>query len=290
MNTQQYVIEKQISWANRNGFIRIGSEGALGKKNYLENIENNLYTTLSTESKKDIEQGDGNELKSNGHTCSLQALHSSCAIEVNFFEFLRKSCSFSKLAKMLKIPSTKIEYINYEKKFPVYKRTSVIEKVPNIDVCFHYSTGSIIGIECKFTEPFNRREEYYQGMKEKYFTHFLYWDVFPNIKEYSNKIKEENRLSKYLDTAQLIKHVLGMYNLLCNKEKIKLVYLYLPAIMENNGIYEEELELLRNIFKADGISFSYISWQNAVSSGNVLYDEFSADERKWFDYFSDRYM
>ena len=84
----------------------------------------------------------------------MQALHSSSVIGVNFFEYWKHNQRFEILAKALHIPSKEIDYIQFEEKYIILKDAT---KCPNIDVNIHYKNSDLVGIECKFTEPFQYR-------------------------------------------------------------------------------------------------------------------------------------
>jgi hypothetical protein len=70
MNAYEYLVSKQILWANRRG-IRLGSQfrnasdAALperGRKLFVYDLEDNLFEPLTSEARRAFEDGDGREL------------------------------------------------------------------------------------------------------------------------------------------------------------------------------------------------------------------------------------
>jgi len=63
MNGFEYILTKQISWADRNNVKLIGSKITKGRLAYTEKLDKNLFEPLLPETRSEIEKGDGGELK-----------------------------------------------------------------------------------------------------------------------------------------------------------------------------------------------------------------------------------
>ncbi len=260
-----------------------GSKMERGDKIYTKSIEENLYLSLSEKSRNELLGGDGNELGNDFNPGKIQALHSSSALAVNFFEYWRANNDFSKIAKAIRIPSTNISSIAYESKYPILLDQ---EKHPNIDVCFKYKNGTIIGIECKFTEPFQNRINDH-GLKDKYLKEAGIWDELPNLKKLASKLSPDDNEFQYLHCAQLIKHTLGLLNSLKDKDKFRLVYLYYPALMGNNEKYNSEIEIFAEALTKDNIRFSSIIWQELIKYFN---ENITEQDKDYVNYVTNRYL
>lgn len=62
MNGFEYILTKQISWADRNSVRLVGSKIIKGRPAYTENLDKNLFEPLLPETRTEIEKGDGGDL------------------------------------------------------------------------------------------------------------------------------------------------------------------------------------------------------------------------------------
>jgi len=111
----------------------------------------------------DFVNADGQELGTGKYPGKIQALHSSSAIALNFFEYWKSSNEKSMIAKGLKIPSRDIYDIRFEQKFPILNGNHTS---PNIDVVILYTNNTICAIGCKFIEPYSDRKNNHSFKKE----------------------------------------------------------------------------------------------------------------------------
>lgn len=260
MNASRFIKSKQQGWALINNIDLIGSKIDRGEKCYTEDLKSNLFIDLSEETSRDISNGDGNELGDGAYPAKMQAVHSSSALAVNVFDYWRSLDDRSGIAKALCIPSVGIASIAFEKKYPIL--TSHI--APNIDVVFTYSNGKCCAIECKFTEPFSKRDGD-QGLKEKYLAEFDGWSHLPSISQLAESISPVDHGHKYLQPAQLIKHILGLMAAYKNdKSQFRLVYLYYDTFGDEGAIHKKEIEAFGEVLKRDGIVFQARTWQETI--------------------------
>ena len=230
-------------------------------------------------------EGDGNELGDGITPGKMQALHSSSALSVNAFDYWKSIDDKSSMANSLLIPSTKISGITFEKKYPIIHNINV--NPPNIDIIIEYSNGDCCAIECKFTEPFNNRQEEY-GLKERYFSAFCKWDIIPETYKLATSISPEDTTFEMLHAAQLIKHILGLlthYNY--DKDRFRLIYLYYDVFGKDGCIHDKEIKEFKEIVKKDGINFQAISWQDFICN---LCSNCSKHHDKYTKYLFERYV
>jgi hypothetical protein len=207
------ILNSQKNWADTHK-IKRSSDDEL----YTETLEMNLFEPMSLESKKEFITSDGEEIEnSNGKPAKMRCLHSSSALVVNFFEYLRKNKLYETIADIFDMPKN-IKDIHYEGvnenlqcKFIIYKTA---KRHPHPDVHFEYDDDYIVGIESKYTEPFrNTLEKKEKRIKSK--------NDFNNYygKEFKKKfpvLYKRIEVSKYfenfefLDIRQILTQILGI--------------------------------------------------------------------------------
>ena len=62
MNGFDYILTKQIAWANKNKIKLVGSEITKGRKAYTTTLNENLFEPLLPETQTEIEDGDGGKI------------------------------------------------------------------------------------------------------------------------------------------------------------------------------------------------------------------------------------
>jgi len=283
MDTLEFIKTKQKMWALQNEIKLVGSKIERGDKIYTSELRANLFQEISESTKTEFSHGDGNEFGNGFEPGKMQALHSSSVLGVNVFEYWKANQRYSIIAKALRIPSVNINRIQFEEKFVILNDG---QKCPNIDVNVHYKNEYLVGIECKFTEPFQSINSNY-GFKAKYLTDYKYWNEFPELRKLAESICPDDNSSRYLNCAQLIKHILGMYAAKQSKDKFRLLYIYQPAFFENNEKYVQEIELLQKVLNDDQICFQYMSWQELIKSLNNHAEE---QDMEYINYLIKRYI
>jgi hypothetical protein len=285
MNPVLYIKSKQKIWAHLKNIELIGSQNERGDKLYTKTLTENLFKQISQDTLRSYKEGDGNELGDGITPGKMQALHSSSALSVNVFDYWKEIDDKSGMAKSLLIPSTQIAEVIFEKKYPIIQGN--VNKPPNIDVVIEYYNGNCCAIECKFTEPFRKRQGEY-GFKEKYFDGFGEWDTIPEIYKLASSISPEDRTFEKLHSAQLIKHILGLLTYYKNqKDRFKLIYLYYATFGKEGYIHDEEIAEFYKIVKKDGIIFQAISWQEFISN---LFTNCTKEHDKYTKYLFERYI
>lgn len=150
-----------------------------------------------------------------------------------------------------------------------------------------YNNGNCCAIECKFTEPFRKKQENH-GLKEKYIKEFCAWDTIPEIHKLACSISQKDEIFNMLHAAQLIKHILGLMTHYENqKDKFRLIYLYYEASGEEGYVHEKEIEQFGEIARKDGITFQAITWQEFICS---LFSNCDSQHNQYVKYLFERYV
>jgi len=287
MSILENIKDSQKQWANENNIPLQGSEREKGDKIYTMDLNSNFFIPLSDNSYMELKKGKGNELISiNNREPTAQALHSSCALVVNIFEYWKQNKEYSIIAKLLGINDKNIINMEYEKPFTIFNKTNI---QANLDVCFEYSDNSVVAIESKYTEPYGLRNGK-NIFKLKYFdiNNKDIWCELPNLFELANMINNNETVFEYLDASQLIKHTLGLQNIIKNKGKYELIYLYFPSIEKTPEVkHEIEIMALNEIMKLDKINFVCLNWLNVIEKlRRNLHDV----RKKYIEYIVGRYV
>jgi hypothetical protein len=283
MSSSRLIKSKLQQWAFRNGIELIGSKNTQGEKYYTKKRNDNFFIPPSNITLDDFKKADGQELGNGNYPGKIQALHSSSAIAVNFFEYWKLSKEKELVAKGLNIPSTNIIDIRFEQKFPILDAN---HKPPNIDVVIQYKNHILCAIESKFTEAYANRKEMH-GLKNEYFVKSDLWEYLPNLLSYAKLISPKDTQNKFLHAAQLIKHTLGLINYFGDKSKFRLIYLWYDTLGEEGYFHRKEIETFSDVIKNDGIIFQNITWQELIIN---MANKYRTSHSKYFDYMTERYL
>jgi hypothetical protein len=197
-NACEKIYADQLEWAKTHNITT--------EAGYTLSIEDNLFIPLSDESKSEFRSGRGGELGDNGTRSKIQALHSSAALVVNFFEYWRTQKNIQPLVDACGATN------NLTKMHFEVTHTNPAGRIrPHLDIEFTGAKGNNpLAIESKFTEPYNRHTR--RILSPSYIKRGI-WKGLPRCEALANRLVEENggRTSfEYLDAPQLLKHILGL--------------------------------------------------------------------------------
>lgn len=288
MNGLEYLLTKQISWADRNNVRLVGSEITKGRLAYTEDLDKNLFEPLLPETRTEIEKGDGGELKGNStRSAKMCAVHSSSAIGVNVLQYW-KNKNIPDLAYALGLcrkDNKSTNEIHFERKFKISDK---FQFDPNIDSVILNSESEKIkafGIECKFSEAYLSRN--HPGLKEKYLTEISdQWKDIPNLFDFAKTISPQDKSFNHLHPAQLIKHILGLKKEF-GKSGFRLLYLWYDVLGKDGYNHRIEIEEFARIAKMDNIKFHSISYQELIKK---MKKEFYFGNEDYLNYLTDRYL
>lgn len=288
MTAKDYIELKQKEWAKRKG-VTFAND-----KRYTKTYNENLFEPLAEKIENQFKNADGREL--NGEECKMAAVYSSSAICVNVFQYfylLQKEGKKEEAKKILyslgvsRDKIIKIKEIAFEQKLQISNIST-----PNIDVIIKTNNDKVFAIESKFREPFYYTPTNY--IQEKYYKTNDIWNRLENIKKYIDKFEEEyiefekditNQNTpieikvkkifphfKRLNAAQLIKHLLGLFNDSSigtkDKSNIRLIYLYYDVPGNMGEEHRKEIKEFSEVIKKDNIKFTHISYQELIFNLN----------------------
>lgn len=248
----------------------ISNSKKANEKGYLNHFEDNLISTVLVDDfKADLENGDGNELYG-----KFQALHSSSALGVNFFGFFKRNLN--------KFTIFGEKDFNDNAQFEMKVPTDM-SRPPNLDFYLE-SENYVIGFESKFLETLSRKKpEISTAYSDK-----LLSQVDKGFIEVVNHYRKNNELS-HLDTAQLIKHSIGLIKNNKNK-KVKLIYIYWEPINAIEfSVYQQHKKELHEFSErikcVSGIEFhhtTYLEFYNNFIEDNFFKEHLEKFKEKYF--------
>lgn len=286
MNPRDYIIAKQIAWAEENGLRLTGSAGDRGRKVYTSTLKSNLFNPLNARTRRDLENGDGGELVGKkGNPAKIQALHSSSALGINVFDYWRGSPDLSPIVSSCGLPrggKTEVGDVRFEQKFPI---ENCFRFSPNLDVviALENSRYKAIAIECKFTEAYSSR--HHGGVDSKYFENDDIWSDLSSTRELAQSISQDDDLFHFLHAAQLVKHILGL-NREFGHSSYRLLYLWYDALGEPGFLHRQETERFAAIVRSDGVDFHESTYQDLI----VRLARYRKDNEDYVTYITQRYL
>ena len=288
MNGFDYILTKQIAWADKNKIKLVGSEITKGRKAYTTKLNKNLFEPLLPETQTEIECGDGGELKGNAsHSAKMCAVHSSSAIGINVLQYWRDKTipDIAYALGLCKKDNKSALKIKFEQKFKISNK---FRFDPNIDAVIYNGENDKIkafGIECKFSEAYSSRN--HPGLKKRYLTEIPeQWKDIPKLFDFAKTISPVDKSFNHLHSAQLIKHILGLKKKY-GKSGFRLLYLWYDVLGEDSCKHRTEIEEFAQIAKQDNVKFHSISYQELIMK---LKKEFYSGNEDYVNYLTNRYL
>lgn len=264
-------IDTTRSTMTRENIIKqlVESSATINTDGYLADFKDNLISTITVDDFfDDLNSGDGNELIS-----KFKAIYSSSALGVNFFGFFKRH-----LDKVKFLGESNFSVAQFEKKLP----TGLKGKPPNLDFYLE-NDNCIVGIESKFLEILSPKQPRFSA---SYSDSFL--DTLDSgLSKIANHLRANN-VATHLDTAQLIKHSIGLLN---NKgdKKAKLIYVYWEPLnackFYDYVLHKKELADFADRIKiVTGISFyhfTYLDIYNLYANDIFFKQHLTCFEKKY---------
>ena len=288
MNGYEYILTKQIEWANNRGIQLIGSQLHRGRRSYARDLNENLFEPLLPDVLEAFSGGDGNELGSPGSPGKMQAVHSSSALGVNVFQYWKRMPDLSVIAAacgLCRRDSSAPRDLTFEDKYPVNDSFAV---PPNIDVVIHNREDSKIrslAVECKFSEAYGAHGR--GGIKNRYLVECgMLWDDIPNLRKLGESISPDDNEFSHLHPAQLIKHILGLKRAF-GRTGFRLLYLWYDVFGREGSRHRDEIDKFAAAAKDDGVMFHSPSYQELICR---LAGELRQEHKAYIEYLTDRYL
>lgn len=285
MRATKYIKIKQYHFALNSPINLRSRKIDRGSPFYTEELDQNLFQPLPLEVIQQFNQADGNELRasSNGDLPKIQAVHSSAAIAINLFSYwLSNPLPIAIACKFCSPKNTSSLKMEFEAKVPI---SDTFERAPNLDVLFRIADNPqfrAFAIESKFSEPFNSRS--HRGLNPAYLELDL-WTELQHLKALATRLSPDDHEFRYLDAAQLIKHVLGLTRAF--KQQFKLLYLYYDALSSDSARHEAEIDKFEQVAQQDKVEFRALSYQDLI---NNLANQHRTEHEAYIRYITARYL
>lgn len=231
---------KQMLW---NRYRELNPDIDVDRKGYIDDFKKNLLNSEWMQLiKEDYDRGGGKELE-----WKFRAVHSSASLTANHFARFKQDPH-----RLILVGRSGFGLPIFEKQLP----TGLRGIPPNVDVFFENSECSI-AIESKLLETLSPKKPYYPRTycKEKLpACEPQWWDFIESA---------SGALNGFLDTAQLVKHYLGLLHYLQEMKISKkpiLLYLYWKPTnsSEIREFQEHDRELEEFKKKVSGSSVDFI--------------------------------
>ena len=290
MNYSDYLKLKQKQWAVRHGL-------SVDEKGYLPSYNENIFGGLPAEVEQMFRDADGNELTDMaGRPAKMKALHSSSALCVNVFGYLRYNVGsvFSSLGiSRLLMPPTREILFEYKNTIIAGCRPSNLDMMLTAREMMLTAREHFYAVESKFLEPYSYSPNI---LKSKYLAADGLWDGLPCIHEYVSDLEDcaDGKHLDYncLDAAQLIKHLLGlMRNESINGDKTRfhLIYLYYDTPDGIGMVHRAEIARFAKLMASDNVNFKAVNYQEVLYKLNNTILDYNSD-KEYLDYINERYM
>jgi hypothetical protein len=184
------------------------------------------------------------------------------------------------------VPSTGIESVRFERKYPVCSdwKHHGFNEPPHLDLGIDYVDSRRVGVECKLFEPFGRLQ--HVPLKQAYLALSDTWSDIPTYRELAEKLSRGDEGFRRLCPAQLIRHILGL-KFEKPADQVRLVYLYYDAIGDEAGEHRAELERFQKLVGVAPIRFVAMTVQDFVARA---VSQCGQEHKPYVDYLSDRYL
>lgn len=194
----QSIVDQQRSWAHQRG-VQFDKDG------YTRLLDDNLFLPMHPEVRGLFEAGKGDEIGVGGGRGKMQALHSSSALVFNFFGYWLDR-DVNVIASACGAPDG-MDKMRFEQKHRMPTRG----EQSHVDVEFHGTDLKPLAVESKFTETYQIKRQ--RAIPIQYVAHKDMWIRLPKCGRLMKRLYDEQfglTTFPYLDSPQLLKHILGL--------------------------------------------------------------------------------
>lgn len=275
MRSKSALLEQQRNWSKDAGI-------SVDPRGYVYELEKNLYRPLSPGARESFEKGDGGETRDQAaKPAKMKALHSSSSLAVNVFDYWADRDRVP-LANALQLHEP-ISDMAFEEKFP----TGLPGNAPNLDLVLTLARGHIVGVESKFTEWMTPKAKDYVPFRDAYFPGKpgLWANLnLPKCQDLAEAMYTGRQRFRHLDSAQLLKHALGLAR--HSQGRFSLLYIYFDWPCPARKPHLLELESFSALVGAE-IGFRSSSYQTLFEK---LQGELQLGDAQYRDYIHNRYF
>jgi hypothetical protein len=277
MGTFESILNQQKSWAEQKG-------KTFDSNYYTTSLKDNLnFYPMLPETQKAFESGSGKELGEKGSTGKMQALYSSSALVVNFFEYWVRFHRIQEIAKLCDVSSRNMTSMVFEKKHKIANLGT-----SHLDIEINGDNSEALAIEAKFAEPYEKKITQRNGTNlDKYLAKAKIWEGLTNYKQLAEKIvaQEGSKTDwRFLDVPQLIKHILGLKYCYGGKG-FTILYIWFNCYDRESIEHGREITIFSKRI-IDDINFRSITYQALF---NNVCEKTKADT-KYISYLRERYF
>lgn len=259
MASRSVLLRRQRSWARRAGL-------AVDTSGHLHAVTDNLRQPLSLSALADFtargaaEFHDAEFQNGSRHVARMRAVHSSTALAVNVFDHWN-AANPAPLAGALGL-SAPIHRIVFEP----HLTTGLAGNPANPDILLELESGTLVAIECKFSEWLVPKRQRGQVFRDGYFPPGrAVWREpgLPACQALADDLQSGREYFRYLDVPQLLKHALGLKA--TQAEQVALVYLYFDWPGCLGDLHRAEIERLAGKTGAE-LALRTLTYQNLVTA------------------------
>jgi hypothetical protein len=269
----RHICNTQAAWSSN--ILRDPS-----RSNYAASLGDNLFLkALRPTTEDEFRHADGAELEDSAtRPAKMRALVSSSALAVNFFDAWRDAdLAALRRALGVDVPVVSLRFEYKPENYPVGPRS------PNLDLMLTLADGQRVAVESKFAEPF-RSPGADALLSPKYFpAERQLWDLvgLPRAQQLAWQL---NARWQYLDTAQLLKHMLGLAN--DAGAPCTLIYLWYDTGLPDAAAHRNEIARFADQVAGDCIAVRARTYQEAYNALVELEEPVDG----WRDYMKARYF
>jgi hypothetical protein len=268
----RYIEALQTAWAQavRRDTVR---------PEYVSSVSDNLILRcLDKDTASEFRAADGSELRdSPKRPAKMRALMSSSALAVNFFDAWRRA-NKAPLGSVLALgtPCSELRFEYVCKGYPVGPRS------PNLDLLLTLADGRRVGVESKFAEPYRRAGRHAQLAAKYLEAGKRHW-AEAGLNRAQSAAEKLRAAWKYLDVAQLLKHMLGLAKDGCGST---ILYLWYDTGLDDAGTHRAEIEKFAEAIRGDSVEFRARTYQQAFRA----LEPASTPAVGWYEYMATRYF
>jgi hypothetical protein len=224
------LLRAQRRWADAHG-VRYDAQG------FVRDLADNLLVPLDDATRAQLERGSELEPGSS-RPARLYSLCSSAALVVNVFGRWRGR-DHTALLHALGVGGPGGTRLSFEEPLP----TGLPGDPPTVDVALFRPDGRCVAVESKLSEWLVPRPRRLRAFKDKYFAEGRrVWAAagLPRCQALADELQDGRERFRYLNTAQLLKHALGLAS--NGLATSALVYLYLDRVGREAVAHRAELD------------------------------------------------
>lgn len=263
--SMENIKKRQREWAQRQSIV-------LDDSDHVTDLVDNLFEPLQLDAKSEYQSGAGDELQD-----KMRALHSSAALVCNFFHYWR----YRDIGIIARACGLSPGYTGLTFECAYRKPRGIRGIRPHVDVEFRDEGLKPVAIEAKFTEVYGKSRK---SLKEIYVRSNGVWGNYSGCQSLANCIVTGNKVFRYFDAPQLLKHILGLKTEY-GERGFELLYLWYKQDGEAASKHENELARFEE-YVVPEVNFRAMTYQETFQELKVIVTEHT----EYLNYMDERYF